>query len=122
VAKFLGVHGGTRRLRTFVLSACLALAFVLWGATGVSAAEPTCSTTLGLVVHGQHIVGDYLTGIGHEGLTWPPGGGVVGDAIARSGVVIAGGPRPGFHFPNGFAPGASFCLLQSQAPGIHPGP
>jgi hypothetical protein len=86
------------------------------------AAEPTCSTTLGIAVHGQHIVGDYVTGIGHEALGWPPSGGVVGEAVGGSGAAIPGGPGPGFHFPNGFAPGASFCLLQSQAPGTHLGP
>ena len=84
-------------------------------------ASPTCSTTLGIVVHGQHIVGDYVTGIGHTALGWPPQGGVVGDAVAGQGAAIPGGPGPGFHFPNGFAPGASFCLPQSQAPGSHPG-
>jgi hypothetical protein len=83
-------------------------------------ASPTCSTTLGIAVHGQHIVGDYVSGIGHVTLGWPPAG-QVGDAIAGSGAVVPGGPGPGFHFPNGFAPGASFCLSQSQAPGAHPG-
>jgi len=85
-------------------------------------AEPTCSTTLDIAVHGQHVVGDYVTGIGHENLTWPPSGGVVGEAVAGEGAAIPGGPGPGFHFPNGFAPGASFCLAQSQSPGLHPGP
>ncbi len=87
------------------------------------AAEPTCSTTLGIAVHGQHVVGDYVTGIGHGDLGWPPSGGVVGEATsANGGAAIPGGPGPGFHFPNGFAPGASFCLLQSNSPGLHLGP
>ena len=54
-------------------------------------ASPTCSTTLGIVVHGQHIVGDYITGIGHTALGWPPPGGVVGDAVAGQGAAIPGG-------------------------------
>jgi len=87
-------------------------------AAPVAAGEPTCSDTLGIEVHGQHIVGDYVTGTGHESLAWPPSGGVVGGAIAGDGVVIAGGPGPGFHFPNGFAPGASFCN-DSSSPGLH---
>ncbi len=95
--------------------------FSLAGGAEASAA-PTCSTTLGIVVHGQHVVGDYVTGIGRENLPWPPSGGVVGEAVAGQGAAIPGGPGPGFHFPNGFAPGASFCLLQSQSPGAHLGP
>ena len=112
-------------MRAAIIGLSVALALSLSGAlttTTASAAEPTCSSTLGIAVHGQHIAGDYVTGIGHSDLDWPPSGGVVGDAIAGSGVVLAGGPGPGFHFPNGFAPGASFCLLQSRAPGTHPGP
>jgi hypothetical protein len=99
-----------------------AFALALSGATPVNtvlAATPTCSDVLGIEVHGQHIIGDYITGIGHEDLSWPPSGGVVGQTIAGSGVVVAGGPGPGFHFPNGFAPGASFCNPQSNAPGFH---
>lgn len=100
----------------------LALVAVLALSAGDASAEPTCSTTLGIAVHGQHIVGDYVTGIGHDALDWPPSGGVVGEAISGDGATIPGGPGPGFHFPNGFAPGASFCLDQSQAPGVHLGP
>lgn len=85
---------------------------------GQAAGEPTCSEVLGIAVHGQHIVGDYVTGIGHDGLGWPPNG-QVGQTIAGEGPAIVGGPGPGFHFLNGFAPGASFCNSQSQAPGFH---
>ncbi len=102
----------------FSLLAALAAA-----SAGSAAADPTCSGTLGIDVHGQHIVGDYVTGIGHTALDWPPSGGVVGDAMqGGGGVAVAGGPGPGFHFPNGFAPGASFCLDQSKSPGTHLGP
>jgi hypothetical protein len=93
--------------------AALALAF-----GGGAAAEPTCSDFFGIAVHGQHIVGDYVTGIGHDELGWPPAG-QVGAAVAGEGPAVPGGPGPGFHFPNGFAPGASFCNPQSQAPGFH---
>ncbi len=82
-------------------------------------ASPTCSTTLGVAVHGQHIVADYVMGMDHTTSGWPIGH--VGDAIAGKGAVVPGGPGPGFHFPNGFSPGASFCLEQSNAPGAHPG-
>jgi hypothetical protein len=89
------------------------------GAAGAGSGTPTCSDTLGIAVHGQHIVGDYVTGIGHMNLDWPPSDGVVGSTVsANGGVAIAGGPGPGFHFPNGFAPGASFCN-DSNSPGMH---
>jgi hypothetical protein len=101
--------------------AAVMLLVTLAGPNSANAAR-TCSGTLGIAVHGQHIVGDYVTGIGGSNIDWPPKGGVVGQAIAGEGVVIPGGPGPGFHFVEGFAPGASFCLDQSQAPGFHPGP
>lgn len=82
-------------------------------------ASPTCSDVLGIDVHGQHIIGDYVTGIGHDELGWPPSGSDIGEIVAANGgVVIAGGPGPGFHFPNEVAPGASFCT-DSQSPGAH---
>ena len=100
---------------TLSLAVALALATGFARPTEAYAADPTCSTTLGITVHGQHIVGDYLTGIGHENLDWPPSGGIVGETIrANGGIQVAGGPGPGFHFPNGFAPGASFCVESSQ--------
>ena len=95
----------------------IALGGLVAGSTAAGAG-PTCSSTLGIEVHGQHIVGDYVTG-GHLD-TWPPSG-EVGKAIAGSGADTPGGPGPGFHFPNGVAPGASFCLQQSRSPGLHPG-
>ena len=104
--------------RALVPAGAAAIALSLGGS---AQAAPTCSTTLGIAVHGQHIVGDYVTGVGSGTLGWPPAGGVVGDATGGSGAAVPGGPGPGFHFPNGFAPGASFCLSQSQSPGAHPG-
>ena len=105
-------------VRILAVNAIAAAALV---AAPAAQAGPTCSTTLGIAVHGQHIVGDYVTGVGSGTLGWPPSGGVVGAATGGQGAAIPGGPGPGFHFPNGFAPGASFCLSQSQSPGNHPG-
>ena len=72
---------------------------------------PTCSGIVG-DNHGQHVFGDYVTGIGHD-FEWPP----AGQANAAGGAVLPGGPGPGFHFPNGFAPGASFCIGALDSPG-----
>ena len=91
---------------------------MLLGTPQAFAAEPTCSDALGTVTHGQHIIGDYVTGIGHPNLAWPPSG-AVGDAVKGEGAAVPGGPGPGFHFPNGVAPGASFCNSQAQSPGFH---
>ncbi len=97
-----------------------ALAGLAFGAAPASAGTPTCSDVMGIAVHGQHIIGDYVTGLGGMTMGWPPAGGVVGAAVsANGGVTIAGGPGPGFHFPNGFAPGASFCTSRSSSPGFH---
>ena len=89
-----------------VAGTVLVLVAILSLATSESAsAAPTCSTTLGIANHGQHVLDDYVGS---------PGGG--------QGAALPGGPGPGFHFPNEVAPGASFCLLQSKSPGAHPGP
>lgn len=56
--------------------------------------------------------GDYVSGIGNDSFEWPP----AGQANAAGGAVLR--PGPGFRFPNGYAPGASFCT-QSQSPGFH---
>jgi hypothetical protein len=94
----------------------------LTAAPAVAAETPTCSSTLGIAVHGQHVVGDYVTGTGHDALGWPPDGGEVGSAVAGSGATTAGGPGPGFHFleENEVPPGASFCV-DSQSPGFPTG-
>lgn len=80
----------------------------------------TCSGLGGIAVHGQHVVGDYVignSGIG-SGLEWPYNGQVGAAVSANRGAAVPGGPGPGFHFPNGFAPGASFCT-GSSSPGVH---
>jgi len=112
-------------MRRTIIAAIGALALAIaTSATALAApGDPTCASVFGIAVHGQHIIGDYVIGpFGASAtLDWPPSGGVVGSAIAGEGVEIAGGPGPGFHFAHGFAAGASFCLPQSQSPGVHAG-
>ncbi len=103
--------------RVLPLAGILFLGLMLLGSKP-AAAGPTCSDVLGIAVHGQHVVGDYVTGIGHDSLAWPPKGSV-GEVIRGEGAVLPGGPGPAFHFANGFGPGASFCVSQSQSPGSH---
>lgn len=105
---------------TVGVAAALALMGTASGAAAQSeAATPTCSDTLGIDVHGQHVIGDYVTGIGHDEMGWPPSGADIGKTVAANrGVVVRGGPGPGFHFEHGVAPGASFCT-ESQSPGVH---
>lgn len=101
------------RTRTLIVLA-LAVLMALTHSVAMAASEDaTCSGVVG-EVHGQHIFGDYITGVGHD-FEWPP----QGQYNAAGGAVLPGGPGPGFHFPNGFAPGASFCNPQSNSPGFH---
>lgn len=109
-------------LKAKLLSAVV-LSFGVLVATSPVAANgssgPTCSDVLEIEVHGQHVIGDYVTGIGHDDLGWPATGRDIGDTVAANqGVVVRGGPGPGFHFENGVAPGASFCT-DSRSPGAH---
>jgi hypothetical protein len=81
------------------------------------------ASAVGIEVHGQHVVGDYVMGGGHglgSDLQWPEDyRGMVGEMVRENGgAALPGGPGPGFHFPNGFAPGASFCT-DSASPGTH---
>ncbi len=48
------------------------------------------------------------------GLPWAASSAAVSDDGG-----VAGGPGPGFHFPDGVAPGASFCNDQARSPGVH---
>jgi hypothetical protein len=104
---------------------CVAAALALLGnGTGAAAqssnrGNPTCSDTLPIEVHGQHVIGDYVTGLGHDEMGWPPNEADIGETVASNGgVVVRGGPGPGFHFDYGVAPGASFCT-DSRSPGAH---
>lgn len=104
--------------------AALAL-LAVFGAPGSAAANPpdnaspTCSDVLAIDVHGQHVVADYVMGTGHGNMDWPPSDDNVGQTVGgNGGAAVPGGPGPGFHFDNGFAPGASFCT-DSNSPGLH---
>lgn len=103
---------------TKLCAAALALAGLPAGAGAQSSnATPTCSDVLDIDVHGQHVIGDYVTGLGHDDLDWAPDGSEIGQTVGDNrGVAVKGGPGPGFHFENGVAPGASFCT-DSQSPG-----
>lgn len=109
-----------RRQAGHVAAVAGAAAAMLFVSTSASAAAPTCSDSeiVDVAVHGEHVVGDYVTGMGHDVLSWPPAG-QVGASVAGRGPAIAGGPGPGFHFVHGVAPGASFCVPQSSSPGFH---
>ena len=105
-------------MRRLLTSAAAAAALALAIVGPAAAHEPTCVDfgALGIVVHGQHVVRDYVIGAAVSG--WPIAGGA-GQYVAGVGAAVPGGPGPGFHFPNGFAPGASFCNEQSRSPGAH---
>jgi len=111
--------GVKRRIVTFALVAGAATLAVSPGTASAATSGPTCSSTIGIVTHGQHIVRDYVVGVDHDApTTWPPSGGVVGAAVsAAGGAAVPGGPGPGAHFPI-VAPGASFCT-GSRSPGLH---
>ena len=104
------------------LATLVALAAAVFASPAFAQGDPTCSE-LGIAVHGQHIVGDYVTGLGavfppHELDFWPPAG-VVGAAVKENGgAAIPGGPGPGFHFGEGLPPGASFCVEQAHPNGF----
>lgn len=104
---------------TKLVAAALAMASMPASAGAQSGnATPTCSDVLGIDVHGQHVIGDYVSGL-HGDLGWPPDGSEIGEAVGDNrGVAVKGGPGPGFHFEQDppIAPGASFCT-DSQSPG-----
>lgn len=100
--------------------AVVASAFAVGSATAHG--DSTCGGLGGIEVHGQHVIGDYVTGLGGigGGLDWPPAG-KVGAAIQSNGggAAVSGGPGPGFHFTvPGLAPGASFCNEQAHPNGF----
>ena len=98
------------------------------GAVGLGAvvaapagAEPMCVEFFAdtfdstLANHGQHIVGDYVAGMGHDA-SWPPAG-QVGELVGGRGPVKPGAPGIQSH---GASPGASFCN-GSSSPTSPPG-
>ena len=113
------------------LTAALVAAAIALPATAASAHdEPTCADVFGsgIEVHGQHVVGDYVTDLGAvlgADLEWPPAGQVGENIGGNGGAVNPGGAGPGLHFLLGLAPGASFCVEQAhpngfEAPGNTP--
>ena len=105
-------------MRRFLIAAGTVVALSAAVAAPVAAHDATCSESIGSEVHGEHVLGLYVVGGSLNLGTWPPSGGV-GQYIAGEGAALPGGPGPTFHMLNGFAPGASFCNLQSQSPGQH---
>ena len=102
-------------------AAGVAAAALVAPAGGAGAHEATCENVFdsGIEVHGQHVVGDYVTDLGAvlgTDLEWPPAGQVGENIGGNGGAVNPGGAGPGLHFQLGLAPGASFCLEQA-----HPG-
>jgi len=97
-------------MRKLTITVALAMALSVLTTAAALAHGPTCSDfgALDVEVHGQHITRDYVKGEAHDAR------GTEGDR----GALVPGGPGPGYHFPNNFAPGASFCT-DSQSPGIH---
>jgi hypothetical protein len=95
------------------------------GGVALALESSTCHDALGsgIEVHGQHIIGDYVTGLGGifgDGLEWPPNGQVGQTIGGEGGAVMPGGPGPGFHFGiEGLAPGASFCNEQAHPNGFN---
>lgn len=89
-----------------------ATAAILLAAAGTALAAPTCSE-FGWETHGDHVIGDYLTG---EDVGWPPAGHELGETLAaQGGAATPGGPA---HFDmEGVPPGASFCV-DSNAPSV----
>lgn len=104
-------------MRRFMLAMTAVAALLGAAAAPVAAHDATCSESIGSEVHGQHVLGLYVVGGSLNYDSWPPTGGV-GQYIAGEGAALPGGPGPGFHFPEGFAPGASFCT-DSNSPGRH---
>jgi hypothetical protein len=114
----------TTRSRLALAAVLATVAAALSAGPAAAHGEPTCAGVLGsgIVVHGQHIVGDYVTGLGGifgSDLQWPPAGQVGAAVKANGGAAIPGGPGPGFHFTiPGLAPGASFCNPQAHPNGF----
>lgn len=92
-------------MKKFAFGLTIAAVLAL-GSGGTAAAGPTCSDTLGVENHGQHVVRDYVTN--GSATDWPPSDGQVGENSDGAG----GDPA---HRGSGVQPGASFCIEQSQS-------
>ena len=107
--------------RIVVAAAATLTGFVVVTAGAPAGASPMCVDFFAEVFdseianHGQHIIGDYIMGTGHDG-AWPPAG-QVGDVVGGRGPANAGAPGIQEH---GASPGASFCN-DSSSPTSPPG-
>ena len=97
----------------FSVASIAALAATTLGGAGAVSAHGSLNSTcadvgfLGVDVHGDHVIRDYVKG--------PDG--TVGHG---EGAFLPGGPGPGFHFTiPGLAPGASFCNPQAHPAGFN---
>ena len=86
-------------MKRMITILALAAAMLLAAAPAAFAGEPTCADFggLGWANHGEHVL-NYVNG----------DGGAAGGAPAHLSAR-----------PDGPAPGASFCLDQSESPGLH---
>jgi hypothetical protein len=96
-----------RTLATIGLTAAL---MMVMSTAAIAAGNPTCGD-LGWANHGVHVTSDYVFDGGDN---------------AAGGAAMPGGPAAGGHFHAGgetgpIAPGASFCLTQSESIGWHVG-
>ena len=103
--------------RAFMGGAAVAVAGLIVVATTPAGAAPNCVEFFGgaLANHGQHVVGDYIMGTGHDG-EWPPAG-QVGAVVGHRGPLLKGQSGILLH---GTSPGASFCN-DSNSPTYPPG-
>lgn len=103
------------KFRVLVVGTGFAALMAMSLAAQAAPTKATCSDVLDIVVHGHHVVADYVVGVGHGNMTWPP----AGQVDASGGAAVPGGSGRG-HLEAGVAPGASFCT-DSNSPGAHPG-
>lgn len=109
-------------MRKIILGAVLALTTVVVIGPPAGAGKPMCveffdeNFNSELANHGQHIIGDYVTGTGHDG-DWPPSG-EVGQSVSENGGALL--PGQSGILKHGASPGASFCN-DSNSPSYPPG-
>lgn len=107
--------------RIFLVLSLAVLASIALSAPAAAHGDAACSGIGALEGHGQHVVGDYVTGTGglSGALEWPPAGQVGAVVSANGGAAVPGGPGPGSHFSvPGLAPGASFCVAEAHPNGF----
>lgn len=98
-------------LRVLVLGTALAVLMAMSLAVQAAPTKATCVELIG-VIHGHHVVRDYVVG---GALDWPP----AGQVDASGGAAHPGGPVR-THLEADVPPGASFCT-DSNSPGTPPG-